>query len=212
MKILQTVFSYILIFVLCVIFSKQIYADNKNIKIKKNVLYIVGSDFGISLNEKKNSNLNTELKKLFQVVNLSKPNIYIYDQLDILEEIPIDANVLILLENFYLESILYETNYQKTLCKNKLNDCKNISYINYIKMYFPLINLLHYRLEQMFLFDAKHNIKFLVIESQKNLMEKDITDSFKSKYVYFNNKKNYCYLKNIELIDNDNIICIINFL
>ena len=43
-------------------------------------------------------------------------------------------------------------------------------------------------------------------------MEKDITDSFKNKYVYFNNKKNYCYLKNIELIDNDNIICITNFL
>ena len=64
----------------------------------------------------------------------------------------------------------------------------------------------------MFLFDAKHNIKFLVIESQKNLMEKDITDSFKSKYGYFNNKKNICYLKNIELIDNDNIICITNFL
>lgn len=123
MKKSQKIISFIFVLQICIFISGEVHATSKEIDIKKNNLYIVGSNIGSKLISNHNSNFLLELQKIFNVKNLSKADISVYDQLDILGKIPVNSNVLILLENYYLESLLYEINYHKTLCK-KANQCK----------------------------------------------------------------------------------------
>ena len=123
MKKLQKIINFIFVLQICIFIGGEVHATSKEIDIKKNNIYIVGSNIGSKLITNHNSNFVLELQKIFNVKNFSKSNISVYDQLDILEKIPVNSNVLILLENYYLESLLYEINYHETLCK-KANHCK----------------------------------------------------------------------------------------
>ena len=136
MKKSQKIISFIFVLQVCICISGEVRATSKEIDIKKNNIYIVGSNIGSMLISNHNSNFVPELQKIFNVKNFSKSNISVYDQLDILEKIPVNSNVLILLENYYLESLLYEINYYETLCK-KAYQCKKISKIPYSVMYNP---------------------------------------------------------------------------
>ena len=208
MKKLQKIISFILAMQFCIFISGEVLATSKEIDIKKNNIYIVGSNIGSKLNSNHNSNFVPELQKIFNVKNFSKSNISVYDQLDILEKIPVNSNVLILLENYYLESLLYEINYHKTLCK-KANECKKISKIPYSLMYTPLINLLHNRLDEMFLFNKRHNIQFLVLEPGLSNQDKIKKKKIIQKIDYFSNKKHYCFAYSIAILDKNIIKCLL---
>jgi len=202
MKKSQKIISFIFVLQVCICISGEVRATSKEIDIKKNNIYIVGSNIGSMLISNHNSNFVPELQKIFNVKNFSKSNISVYDQLDILEKIPVNSNVLILLENYYLESLLYEINYYETLCK-KADQCKKISKIPYSVMYNPLINLLHKRLDEIFLSNKRHNIQFLVLEL--GLSDQDII----KKIDYFRDKTNYCFTYSLEIFDKNIINCLL---
>lgn len=208
MKKSQKIISFIFVLQICIFISGEVHATSKEIDIKKNNLYIVGSNIGSKLISNHNSNFLLELQKIFNVKNLSKADISVYDQLDILGKIPVNSNVLILLENYYLESLLYEINYHKTLCK-KANQCKKISKIPYSIMYTPLINLLHERLDEMFLLNKKYNIQFLVLEL--GIFNHDITKKKQiiQKIEYFRDKTYYCFAYSLEIFDKNMIKCLV---
>ena len=208
MKKSQKIISFIFALQVCIFISVEVRATSKEIDIKKNNIYIVGSNIGSKLISNHNSNFLLELQKIFNVKNFSKSNISVYDQLDILEKIPVNSNVLILLENYYLESLLYEINYYETLCK-KADQCKKISKIPYSLMYTPLINLLHKRLDEMFLFNKRYNIQFLVLEH--GLLNQDIIKKKQviQKIDYFRNKKHYCFAYSLEIKEKNIINCLL---
>lgn len=208
MKKSQKIISFIFALQVCIFISGEVRATSKEIDIKKNNIYIVGSNIGSKLISNHNSNFLLELQKIFNVKNFSKSNISVYDQLDILEKIPVNSNVLILLENYYLESLLYEINYYETLCK-KADQCKKISKIPYSLMYTPLINLLHKRLDEMFLFNKRYNIQFVVLEH--GLLNQDIIKKKQiiKKIDYFRNKKHYCFAYSLEIEEKNIINCLL---
>jgi hypothetical protein len=208
MKKSQKIISFIFALQVCIFISVEVRATSKEIDIKKNNIYIVGSNIGSKLISNHNSNFLLELQKIFNVKNFSKSHISVYDQLDILEKIPVNSNVLILLENYYLESLLYEINYYETLCK-KADQCKKISKIPYSLMYTPLINLLHKRLDEMFLFNKRYNIQFLVLEH--GLLNQDIIKKKQviQKIDYFRNKKHYCFAYSLEIKEKNIINCLL---
>jgi hypothetical protein len=70
-------------------------------------------------------------------------------------------------------------------------------------MYNPLINLLHKRLDEIFLSNKRHNIQFLVLEL--GLSDQDII----KKIDYFRDKTNYCFTYSLEIFDKNIINCLL---
>ena len=177
---------------------------------KQDNIYIIGSNLGYELNNIDKYEFISILEKKHNLINLSIPNISIYDQLDLFEKISILHNdkILILLENFYLESILFEINYIKNLCYNDKKKCKKIDFVQYKNIYLHLIEILHRRLEDIFSFN-NNKILFLVdntvfYHSKFNLK----LQSNDIKVLYFKNKHRYCLISDIKIISIDNFNCL----
>lgn len=157
-------------------------------KVKEN-LYIIGSISGSNYENFFSSNLIDNLHHNFEIVNLSQRNLSIYDQSEIFDELPRKFNILIILEDFYLESILYEIDYKKTICSADEELCKNASYISYDDMYLPLISILHSRLKEMFNYDQQ-KVSFLLFDKSNTQTEKKIRS------IYFEGERNFCLFEN----------------
>ena len=123
-----------------------------------------------------------------------KENLYIIGSIsgsksEIFDETPRKSNILIILEEFYLESILYEIDYKKTICSEDEELCKNASYISYDDMYLPLISILHSRLKEMFNYDQQ-KVSFLLFDKSNTQTEKKIRS------IYFEGERNFCLFEN----------------
>ena len=192
-------FSLIILF-----FSLNVMsATTKSIGEVKENLYIIGSISGSNYENFFKSNLIDNLHHNFEIVNLSQSNLSIYDQSEIFEQTPRKSNILIILEDFYLESILYEIDYKKTICSADEELCKNASYIIYDDMYLPLISILHSRLKEMFNYDQQ-KVSFLLFDKSNTQTEKN----FRS--IYFEGERNFCLFENnasIELNAEDCFCC-----
>ena len=203
----QILYKFFLLLIILLIF-KSVYASDAQLTNKnQNNIYIIGSSLGYEFNNVDKYKIISILQKKYNLINLSNHNFSIYDQLNAFEEIEIFNNdkIIILLENFYLESIFFELNYINTICNKDKKTCKKIDFIPYEKMYLPLIEILHKRLEDLFLF---HNNKVVFLVSNLNIYQENYnSESHLSKIKdYFNNKYGYCYISNIKI--NDNFDCI----
>ena len=181
---------------------------------KENNIYIIGGYLGYELNDSKKYELIKVLESKYNIINLSNSNISIYDQIDLVDNTFFHQQdkIIVILEKFYLESILFEQNYLKNSCKTNLKNCKNINSITYSDMYIPLINILHKRLEDFFHNTGKYSkIIFLV----------DFTDFYydklnlailkkKIKSNFFDYKEKYCVLDSINNFDNNTLKCLLN--
>jgi hypothetical protein len=185
----------------------------ENVKALENTLsneglgkvYIIGGTLGHDLNNFNNNEYDfiLKLEKKYNLINLSIPEISIYDQLNLLDSITNfdqnDDKIIFILENFYLESIFFEINYIKNLCENNKIKCKKLNLITYKKLYLPLIDILHKRVEDYFSFTNKNNVIFLVDNRKINYTKYNLDDSIASlKNKYFNKKNHYCVISEID--------------
>ena len=140
----QMIYKFIITIVIFFIFENALALENSLDNNKVGNIYIVGGTLGHDLN---NNNYKYRfiftLEKKYNLINLSIPEISIYDQLNLLDSIsnfdPTNDKIIFLLENFYLESIFFEINYIKHLCKNNGMECKKFNLITYKELYLPLI-------------------------------------------------------------------------
>ena len=211
MKKYQILYKFFLLLIAFFVFKNVEALETSLVNKKQGNIYIIGSNLGYELNNIDKYEFISLLEKKHNIINLSIRNISIYDQLDLFEEIPILHNdkIIILLENFYLESILFEINYIKNLCNINKKKCKKIDLVQYKDIYLPLIEILHSRLEDFFSFNSDNTIIFLV----------DNTDFYHSKYdlkfkpnnlkvLYFANKDRYCLISDIKNISVINFNCL----
>ena len=154
MKKYQILYKCFLLIIAFFIFKNVGALETSLVNKEQGNIYIIGSNLGYELNNIDKYEFISILEKKHNLINLSIPDISIYDQLDLFEEIPILHNdkIIILLENFYLESILFEINYIKNLCNINKKKCKKIDLVQYKDIYLPLIEILHRRLEDFFSF------------------------------------------------------------
>ena len=174
MKKYQILYKCFLLIIAFFIFKNVGALETSLFNKEQGNIYIIGSNLGYELNNIDKYEFISILEKKHNLINLSIRDISIYDQLDLFEEIPILHNdkIIILLENFYLESILFEINYIKNLCNINKKKCKKIDLVQYKDIYLPLIEILHRRLENFFSFNNENQMIFLV----------DNTDFYHSKY------------------------------
>ena len=206
--------TFIIIISIFYFFNNNLKADDESLSHnKENNIYIIGSNLGYELNNSKKYEIINVLESKYNIINLSNSNISIYDQIDLVDNTFFNQQdkIIILLEKFYLESIFFEQNYFKNLCKTNLKNCKNINSISYSDMYIPLIDILHKRLEDFFYNTREYNkIVFLV----------DFTDFYYDKFnlailkkqikpVFFDNKQKYCVLNSINIFDNNTLKCLL---
>ena len=215
MKKYQILYKFFLLIIAFFIFKNVGASETSLVNKEQGNIYIIGSNLGYELNNIDKYEFISLLEKKHNLINLSIRDISIYDQLDLFEEIPILYNdkIIILLENFYLESILFEINYIKNLCNINKKKCKKIDLVQYKDIYLPLIEILHRRLEDFFSFNSDNKIVFLV----------DNTDFYHSKYnlklksndlkiSYFTNKDRYCLISDINNISVNNFNCLQNYI
>ena len=90
--------------------------------------------------------------KNLNLINYSKNSNSIFDQADIYEEIAqLHTNkIIIFVDKYYLESILFESDYFLLSCSRDEIMCKENKRISYNEMFHPLINILHKRLLNLY--------------------------------------------------------------
>ena len=211
MKKYQILYKFFLLIIVFFFFKNVEALETSFVNKKQGNIYIIGSNLGYELNNIEKYEFISILEQKHNLINLSIRDISIYDQLDLFEEIAILHNdkIIILLENFYLESILFEINYIKNLCNINKKKCKKIDLVQYKDIYLPLIEILHRRLEDFFSFNGDNTIIFLV----------DNTGFYHSKYnlklrsndvkiSYFKNKDGYCLISDIKNLSIYNFNCL----
>ena len=152
--------AFIIIISIFYFFNNNLQADDESLSHnKENNIYIIGSNLGYELNHSKKYEIIKVLESKYNIINLSNSNISIYDQIDLVDNTFFNQQdkIIVILENFYLESVFFEQNYLKNSCKTNLKNCKNINSITYSDMYIPLIDILHKRLEDFFYNTGKYN-------------------------------------------------------
>ena len=112
MKKYQILYKCFLLIIAFFIFKNVGALETSLVNKKQGNIYIIGSNLGYELNNFDKYEFISIFEKKHNLINLSIRDISIYDQLDLFEEIPILHNdkIIILLENFYLESIVIEIN------------------------------------------------------------------------------------------------------
>ena len=201
----QMIYKFIIKIVIFFIFENALALENSLDNNKLGNIYIVGSNLGYDLNNDYKYRVISTLEKKYNLINLSIPKISIYEQLNLVDSIanfePANDKIIFLLENFYLESIFFEINYIKILCKKNKAKCKKIDLIDYKELYLPLIEILHKRIEDYFPSADTDSIIFLVDNTNLNYDEYGLLNSKNAlKKQYFDEKKNYCIVYNIDNI------------
>ena len=196
--IIFQIFYKLFLIILITLISKVSTADNKDIVFKQNDIFIIGSNLGYDFNNIDKYVFLKDINKKYNLFNFSKQSMSIYDQMDVIDnhDFKYDDKIILVLENYFLESLLFETDYKSHFCQfNK--KCHNISYIPYEKIYYPIINILHIRLLN---FLSENNIIYLVDNTDfyLKLQAKDIQYKIKKKLKrdFYNNNfnNNICVL------------------
>tara|TARA_B100001027_G_scaffold209833_1_gene176361 strand:+ start:104 stop:697 length:594 start_codon:yes stop_codon:yes gene_type:complete len=123
----------------------------------------------------------------------------IFDQADIYEEIA-QQNTnkkIIFVDKYYLESILFESDYFLLSCSRDQIVCNEKKIITYNQMFYPLINILHKRLLNLY-FDYYDQNLLLIFNNTNNdtLLRKYFTNN---SFLFKDN--NYCIAESLIQIE-----------
>lgn len=150
MKYLKNFKILLLIFFI----AKTVFANEIN-----NIYFINSS--ANNLNEINQYSFKNFLdNKNFNLINYSNNINSIFDQADIYEEIAqLDTNkIIIFVDKYYLESILFESDYFLLSCSRDELVCKENKRISYNEMFHPLIKILHERLLNLYFNQDNENL------------------------------------------------------
>lgn len=133
--------SFRLIFVVFII-SKYVLANENN------KIYFINSKANISNEINQDSIQNLFENNNINLINYDNNIFSIFDQADVYDEISKqDKNkIIIYVDKYYLESILFESDYFLISCFRDEIICKETQRITYNEVFYPLINILHKRL------------------------------------------------------------------
>ena len=123
----------------------------------------------------------------------------VFDQADIYEEIA-QQNTnkkIIFIDKYYLESILFESDYFLLSCSRDQIVCNEKKIITYNQMFYPLINILHKRLLNLY-FDYYDQNLLLIFNNTNNdtLLRKYFTNN---SFLFKNSL--YCIVESLNQIE-----------
>ena len=185
----------------------------KNFRILFLIFFISKTVFANEINNiyfiNSNANTLTEINqyslknfldnKNFNLINYSNNINSIFDQADIYEEIiQLHTNkIIIFVDKYYLESILFESDYFLLSCSRDEIMCKEKKRISYNEMFHPLINILHKRLLNLY-FDYYDQNLLLIFNNKNNdtLLRKYFTNN---SFLFNNN--DYCIVVSLNQIE-----------
>ena len=122
-----------------------IFIVSKTVFANQNDVYFINSMANSLIEIDKSSLKNYLDKKNLNLISYSDNINSIFDQADIYEEITqLNTNrKIIFVDKYYLESILFESDYFLLSCSRDEIMCKENKRISYNEMFHPLINILH---------------------------------------------------------------------
>ena len=157
-----------------------IFIISKTFSTNANNIYFINSTAN-NLTENYQYSLNNFLDmKSFNLISDFKNINSIFDQADIYEEIA-QQNTnkkIIFVDKYYLESILFESDYFLLSCSRDQIVCNEKKIITYNQMFYPLINILHKRLLNLY-FDYYDQNLLLIFNNVNNdtLLRKYFTNN-----------------------------------
>ena len=176
-----------------------IFIISKTFSANANNIYFINSTAN-NLTENDQYSLNNflDIKNLNLISDFKNIN-SIFDQADIYEEIA-QQNTnkkIIFVDKYYLESILFESDYFLLSCSRDQIVCNEKKIITYNQMFHPLINILHKRLLNLY-FDYYDQNLLLIFNNTNNdtLLRKYFTNNsflFKSSH--------YCIVESLNQIE-----------
>jgi len=158
MKYLKNFSLLLLIFIISKTFS-----TNAN-----NVYFINSTANNLTENDQYSLKNFLDMKSLNLISDFKNIN-SIFDQADIYEEIA-QQNTnkkIIFIDKYYLESILFESDYFLLSCSRDQIVCNEKKIITYNQMFHPLINILHKRLLNLY-FDYYDQNLLLIFNNKNN--------------------------------------------
>ena len=157
-----------------------IFIISKTFSANANNIYFINSTAN-NLTENDQYSLNNflDIKNLNLISDFKNIN-SIFDQADIYEEIA-QQNTnkkIIFVDKYYLESILFESDYFLLSCSRDQIVCNEKKIITYNQMFHPLINILHKRLLNLY-FDYYDQNLLLIFNNVNNdtLLRKYFTNN-----------------------------------
>ena len=175
-----------------------IFIISKTFSANANNIYFINSTAN-NLTEIDQYSLNNFLDmKSFNLISDFKNINSIFDQADIYEEIA-QQNTnkkIIFVDKYYLESILFESDYFLLSCSRDQIVCNEKKIITYNQMFYPLINILHKRLLNLY-FDYYDRNLLLIFNNINNdtLVRKYFTNN-----AFLFNDNIYCVAKSLNQI------------
>ena len=137
--------------------------------------------------------------KNLNLINYSNNINSIFDQADIYEEIAQlhTKKIIIFVDKYYLESILFESDYFLLSCSRDEIMCKENKRISYNEMFHPLINILHERLLNLYFNHYDQNLLLIFNNiSNDTLLRKYFTNN---SFLFKDN--NYCIGESLNQIE-----------
>ena len=157
-----------------------IFIISKTFSTNANDIYFINSTAN-NLTENDQYSLKNflDMKSLNLISDFKNIN-SIFDQADIYEEIA-QQNTnkkIIFVDKYYLESILFESDYFLLSCSRDQIVCNEKKIITYNQMFYPLINILHKRLLNLY-FDYYDQNLLLIFNNTNNdaLLRKYFTNN-----------------------------------
>ena len=176
-----------------------IFIVSKTVFANQNDVYFINS-MANSFTEIDQSSLKNYLdKKNLNLISYSDNINSIFDQADIYEEITqLNTNrKIIFVDKYYLESILFESDYFLLSCSRDQLICNEKQRITYNQMFHPLINILHERLLNLYFnhYDQNLLLIFNNISNDTSLRKYFTNNSFLFK------DNNYCIVESLIKIE-----------
>ena len=173
--------------------SKTVFANEIN------NIYFINSSANTLTEINQYSFKNFLDNKNLNLINYSNNVNSIFDQADIYEEIAQlhTKKIIIFVDKYYLESILFESDYFLLSCSRDETMCKENKRISYNEMFHPLINILHERLLNLYFNHYDQNLLLIFNNiSNDTLLRKYFTNN---SFLFKDN--NYCIGESLNQIE-----------
>ena len=144
--------------------------------------------------------------KNLNLINYSNNSNSIFDQADIYEEIAqLHTNkIIIFVDKYYLESILFESDYFLLSCSRDELICKENKRISYNEMFHPLINILHKRLLNLYFNHYNENLLLIF----NNFSNNSLINNYFANYFFVSTNNTNCVVVSLNQLES----CINNFI